>query len=792
MKKGLVASWQYKLARKIIHLRIYVIIIFIIITTFFVTVLKDIKIETHLQDFLPIHHPFIEVQRRLTDVFGGLNQVSIALEVKRGDIFNREFLDKVISFTEDLYLMEGVNIARINSIASRHIKHVVANEQGFFVERLLRVPPQTHKEMEEFKKKVIGDPNIYPKMVSRDFKSTLIYVDFNSGVKTSYIFDELMRLKEKYEDKNTHIHIAGRIILEGWLNFYLPRMFKILAVSLLVISVILYLTFRSKRGVILPLLDSSMACLWGMGTMKLIGLRLDPSTILVPFIVLSLGISHSVHTLKRYYEEMREPQMKSKHAVVNTMAHLFLPGIACVLTDGFGFLSLAFVPLPTIKSMAFASALGILANFFTSFMFTPCILSFLRRPRVVEVKKEEQHLWVDNILTRISVFSLNKRAGTALVVVFIMLAGISLLGIKRIVVGDNTEGSSYLYPDSPYNKAEAFINENFGGTNSYYIFVESKDSLLKVDKLKAIDSFQNYLLKNVRQAGSAVSIVNAIKGLNMFMFDGKREYFRIPDRDDVIAQYWFLYTVSGFPSDYDHLISRDERYCNIKFDFRNHKSSTVDKAVEVTRKFFATHRFSNVKFSYAGGDIGILYAINDIIKKTIIPNAMFITLLIFFYVSFIYRSYAAGGILILPLILSNLFVFAILGFMGLPITTEMLPLVSLSEGLGINYGIYILARLFDEMNEKRRTYRNILQYTLVTSGKAVFFSGFVVSLGILVWVFSPIRFQAQMGLNLCIALILNMVISLIMVPVFVWWFKPEFLFKGLKLRRVKRRKLRNN
>ena len=199
----------------------------------------------------------------------------------------------------------------------------------------------------------------------------MIQVDFESSAKTNYIFNSLMQLKKHYEDKNTKMYIAGRPILEGWLNHYLPRMFKILFLSFLVISVILYLTFRSKRGVFLPLIDSSMATIWGMGMMKLLGLRLDPSTILVPFIVLSLGISHSIHSLKRYYEEMRSPRMKSKHAVVNVVSHLLIPGVACVLTDGFGFLSLSLVPLPTIKSMALASGFGILANFFTSFMFTP-------------------------------------------------------------------------------------------------------------------------------------------------------------------------------------------------------------------------------------------------------------------------------------------------------------------------------------------------------------------------------------------------------------------------------------
>ena len=780
--KGLSASWQYRLARKIVHLRIYIILSCVVVTVFFISVLKDIKVETHLQDFLPQRHHFIKVQHRLTNVFGGLNQVSIALKVKEGDMFNKKFIDKIISLTEDLYLVDGVNIARVNSIASRHVKYVIANSHGFFVNRLLRAPPEDKKGMEELKKRIKMDPNIYGKMVSRDFKSTFIQADFESSAKTSYIFSTLQGLKKKYEDSNTKIYIAGRPILEGWLNFYLPRMFKILWISFLAIVVVLYLTFRSKRGVILPLLDSSMATIWGMGAMKLLGLRLDPSTILVPFIVLSLGISHSVHTLERYYEEVRSPTMKSKHAIVNTMAHLFLPGIACVLTDGFGFLSLTIVPLSTIKSMALASGFGIFANFFTSFMFTPCVLSFLHRPKILAVKREEQHRWVDNLLSKISIFSLNKKAGTTLVVSFIVVAVVSLFGIKRIVIGDNTQGSSYLYSSSPYNKAEKFINDNFGGTNSYYIFAESKNSILKVNKLKAIDSFQSYLPKEVSQVGSSLSVVNAIKALNMFMFDGRKEYFKIPDKDETAAQYWFLYTVSGFPSDYDHLISRNETMCNIKFDLRDHKSSTVNLVAQKTKEFFKNNKFKNIKFSYAGGDIGIFYAINDIIRKTVIPNALFISIIIFLYVSFIYRSFTAGWFLLLPLIFSNLLIFSLFGFVGIPINTEMLPLVSLSEGLGINYGIYIIARLFDEIRQKKKTYKNILYYTLVTSGKAVFFSGSIVSLGIFVWVFSPILFQARLGITLCLALILNMVTSLVMIPVLVWWIKPRFLFGRLRRR----------
>jgi predicted RND superfamily exporter protein len=364
---------------------------------------------------------------------------------------------------------------------------------------------------------------------------------------------------------------------------------------------------------------------------------------------------------------------------------------------------------------------------------------------------------------------------------------ISFFGIKRIVIGDNARGTGYLRQDRPYNIAEGFINNNFGGTNSYFILVESAGSLLKADILRSMDALQGYILKEVPQAGSSLSIVQAIKALNMFMFDGKREFFIIPDNDDTIAQYWFLYTLSGFPYDYDHLINRQENIANIKFDLKDHKAKTVDLVVAKTREFLNSRRDFPATFSFAGGDIGIFYAINDIIKKTMFPNVLFISALIFFYMSFAYRSFIAGWILFLPLLFSNLLVFAMFGFMGTPITTDMLPLVSLSEGLGINYGIYILARFYDEMKQKRMTYRRVLFHTLITSGKAVFFSGFIVSLGIFVWVFSPILYQARLGVNLCFILILNMVASLVMIPVFVWWIKPRFLFGNVGVRLKRRR-----
>ena len=774
-----------KFANAVIKYRLLFIAIFICVSLFFLYVIKDINFETNIDDFYPQRHPNLDVQNKLTDIFGGLNQVSIAIAVKDGDILNAETLGKVIRITNELYLMDGINAGRITSLSARKIKFTRANEEGFFVERVLRNVPKNDLQMMSLRDKIVLSPNVYIRMVSRDFKSTLIQADFQRGVSSRYIFSKLKEIKKRESDENTKIYIAGRSVLEGWLNNYLPKMLKILILTFLVVSFILYLTFRSKRGVILPLLDSSMATLWGLGTMKLMGFRLDPTTILVPFLILSLGISHSIHFMKHYYEEMKDRDKTSPAAVKRTLEMLFVPGLTAVITDGFAFLSLILIPLATIRSMALAAGFGIFSNFLTSFIFTPALISFMKHPRILEVRREEKHTIVDKFLGRLAYLSTHKKARIALLSAFVIAAVISISGIKRIVVGDNSFGSSHLYPRSEYNQAEKFINEKFGGTNSYYILVDGgePDSLIDSNALNKIDSLQQYLLKNVSQAGYAVSITDYIKGLNFAMFSGDRRYFTIPENNGTIAEYLFLYEMSAYPGDFEPVVTLDYAKANIKVDLKDHKSNTIADILSKTKLWLKknTTKKDGLKFMFAGGDIGMLAAINDIISRSIIPNILFISALIFVYIYFVFGSPIAGFLLLVPLLFSVLIVFGIFGITGMSLTCETLSLAALSEGLGVNYGIYVLTRLYQEVKRfGHPTYKEALRATLITSGKAVFFSGMIVSMGIFVWLFSDIRLQARLGFTLGLTLIINMVASLVLLPVLISIFKPRFIFENFK------------
>ena len=202
-----------KFSHTVIRYRLLFVLVFIAISLFFLYCLRDITFQTNIDDFYPQKHPFVNVQNKLTEIFGGLNQVSIAIHVKEGDILNPDTLNKVIRITNELYLMEGINAGRITSLSARKIKFIRATQEGFFVQRVLRDIPKNNLEMLNLRDKIVLSPNVYIRMVSRDFKSTLIQADFQTGVSSQYIFDKLKEIKKRESNSNTEIYVAGRPIL---------------------------------------------------------------------------------------------------------------------------------------------------------------------------------------------------------------------------------------------------------------------------------------------------------------------------------------------------------------------------------------------------------------------------------------------------------------------------------------------------------------------------------------------------------------------------------------------------
>ncbi len=750
---------KQQLARFVIRHRIFFLSLPLLISLVALLPLRRLQIATSLGDFVPLRHPVMEVQKKLEAVFGGLNQVSIVIAAKEGTIFQPAILKKVYQLTEDLYFTEGVNISRINGLAAHKMRRIQADETGFKIERLMPQVPETPAEVIRLQETVKRNPMVYGVFVSKDLTSTLIQADFFSGIASGKIFEKVRSLAASISGPEIEVYYSGRPILEGWLDFYLPKMGHLFILSLVILAGLLYLSFHSKRGVIIPLLSGLMASLWGLSCLAIAGYSLSPSTILVPFLVLALGVSHSVQFLKRYYEEAK----KSSHRYQTgekVLSSLWIPGSISLLTDGAGFLTLLFIPFRLLQTMALAATVGVFSLFLTTIFFIPALLSFLPLPPVKEIEKEQRPGFLDSLMVHISSWITERKK-----VIFLIFSVSALFGVRgllRLHVGDEQPGSPALYPDTHYNISEAFINRNFGGTDPYYIMVEGNipEALLSTEVLREMESLQSYLLQQVPEAGRGSSLVDYVKGFNMVFNEGKFEHYRIPEKDATIGEYLFLYSISGFPGDFDHVCSPDFRHASIKIDLKDHRSSTIKKLLLATKNWIATnHRTKTVNFLFPGGIIGQLAAVNDVIRKSIPQSLMLVTPVILVTSSLFLGSFQQGLLLLLPLLYSILVTFGVMGFMGAGLTVETLPLASLGIGLGVDYGIYILGRMKDEGRNKEAIRRSLL-----SSGKAVFFTAASVSAGVLVWIFSPVKMEAKLGITLACLLILNMVAALFLLP----------------------------
>ncbi len=750
----------------------------LIISLFFAYQLKNLSFQTNLGDFYPLKHPYLKIQHKLNEIFGGLNQVSIAIETKNGTILNPLTLEKVWQITNQLYLTEGINAGRVVSLSARKIKHVETNEEGFITDWLMHDPPKTKEGIETLKNRIIRNPLVYGPIVSADFQTTLIQADFESDVSSRRIFDLLQGIKKKFENANHAIYISGHPVLQGWLDFYLPSILRLFIITLISMSLVLYNAFKSKRGVLLPLASAAMATLWGLGLTALVGYKLTPSTVLAPFLIFALGVSHSVQFIKLYYENMGKGKHNSKEVSIKITRSLFVPAFTGLLTDGIGPFTLLWVPLGMIKSLAIAISFGVISIFFSTIILVPNILSFLKPPKRLEILKEERATLTNRILSYFAKLAISKQSRWMVITTFFILTLVALLGMNQLVVGDKNPGTSLLFSHSPYNQAEKFISEKFGTSDPYYIFVEGKhqDAFLSSEVLGEMDSLQRYLEKEVKGVGRTLSLVEYVKAMNMTMFAGKKEEFKIPDNDKTIAEYLFLYSLTGFPGDFDPVVNQNYEYANIKIDLKDHKAETINEVIRKTEEWIKlNHKNKEVDFSYAGGTIGMMAAVNQILAPMLTLNSLQTSFLVFLCLVCAYGSLVSGWLLIIPLVFRTLMVFGILGFLKVGLTAEMIPMVALGIGFGDDFGIYIVSRIKEILQEGGGSLKDALIEAMSTSGKAVFFTGLTLTVGIATWMFSSILMQVRLGALLGFFIFFNAIGTLGVLPSMIMTVKPKFL-----------------
>ena len=739
-----------------------------------------IEVRTVFEDMLPSRHEYVQTHEKFKDTFGGSNMVTIMFEVEQGDIFQTAVLDKVRSVTLGLREVSAVNQYQITSLASKKLKEVRASTAGI-ESRPLMWPdlPANAEAMAELKQAVLRNPLVYGPYVSKDLQATLITVDFiDQQVDYTKVFHEIRSLIDTVDDGSVKIRVVGDPILYGWVGHYLPETIQLVLAALAVTLIMLFVLLRTWRGLCLPLLAGAVSAIWALGICHLLNIHFEPLVIVVAMLITSRAVSHSVQIVNRFDDEIEllpPGHDTARIAARVALADLFRPGMLGVIADAACMMVVALSPIPMLQKLTVLSVVWVSTLTVSAVILTPVLLSFIRKPHgmahpldclPVLRKVLDLSVWVSLSRARYAVL------GVSLLVV--VAAGLYSLNLK---IGDANPGSPILWPSAQYNRDSTAINARFEGVDRMFVVLgdDQHPGLVKGNEaLQAMSSFQRFI-EAQPEVGGSLSIADVLPQVNSSLREGNPRYQELGGNGAVNGSLMAMLDSVSEPGDMSRFV--DDQYANgsVTLMFRDRQGETIRTAVARIKEFIASHPLSEGQWHLAGGLIGVMAAVNEIILASQIEAIALALLVLAVLCTLVYRSTMAGMVFMVPVIISNILTFAFMTWKGIGMNINTVPVAALGIGLGVDYAFYIADRVKEEI-AAGSTPEHAIRQALHSSGMGVIVTASVLILSTLLWWVSSLRFQAEMGLLMAIWLSVSAFSALFVMPSLIYVFRPRFIF----------------
>jgi predicted RND superfamily exporter protein len=748
-------------------------------TLFFAAALPKLRIYSDFADLLPQKHPYIQTYNRIKENFGGANLVVMAIEVDEGTIFNPETLRLIHETTQAVDNVEGINHNLVTSLTHRTVRKVFLDESGSLTSLPYYNPLNPPAGAEDFarvQRDVAANPQVYGLLVSPDFRAALIKAQLNeSAIDYVKTFAGLQAARDKARLAGHRVYMTGNPVLTGWVYTYLSQIVSILALTLGLLTLLLILYFRRFYGIALPLLGIALSSIWGLGVMALMGINLEPLSLPIPFLIAARATSHGVQLVSRYYEEL-EIVRDGKRAARNALDALFRPGSLAIIVDALGIAVLVLGTAPFNHKLGLAAGFWAMSVIFTVHFMVPLALTVLPMPKHTENKNQ----MIRDGLSRLMAATGGKRGGaiTALTIAAVLCV-VGLYFVGRVQLGESEPGSPLLHRDHDYNVSTAAINRRFPGSEELHVVARVKENgdIKRPDVMAAIERFQAHMLADPA-CGGTKAIPGVVRVVNRLTHNDDPRWFQIPDNKDEIGGLMFTYMASSpIPGALKEFTTPDENEANMVFFYKDHQADTVKRVAALAEAGVARlkEEVPDLTIELGGGIVGVTAASNEALHidhMIIIPTVMLIAFLL---VTAYYQSLHAGWLMVLPMLFSTVLTYAYMGWANIGISVNTVPVIAVGVGVGIDYAVYFMDRIREEMARQRDISKAVVT-AVATTGYAVTFTAVTLIAGVVMWIFlSDLRFQSDAAMLLSFMLVVNAIAAMYIVPSWCMVFKPHFV-----------------
>jgi predicted RND superfamily exporter protein len=741
--------------------RFIVLALFALITAYLGYQMTQLRPDASFEKMIPADHPFIvAMKEHRSDLGASGSSIQIAVEAVDGDIFTVDFMETLRQINDEIFYFEGVNRNSLKSVWAPSVRWMQVTPDGFEGGQVIGGYDGTEATMDKLRSNVLRSGQV-GRLVADDFSAAIVQVslfdrDPTTGKPMNYL--ELSKkleseVREKYENDKVRIHIIGfgKVVGEMLEGVGAILLFAVITIAITFLLLLAYC--RCPRGAVAPLVCSIIAVIWQLGLLTVFGYGLNAYSILVPFLVLAIGVSHGVQMVNAMANQLSHGHSNLKSARL-AFRSLYIVGVTALITDAFGFITLLVIEIEVIRDLGFAAGIGVAAIVFTNLVLLPTILSFTGMKPARH--RDDDYQWQGSKIWRAMSYCAHPKVAPVSVLVALGLFGLGYMGGKDLKIGDLDPGAPELHPDSTYNLDVKYITDNFAvSTDTLITLVETgTEECMQWQNVELIDRF-SWMLENVPGVQSVASLSAVSKRAAMGQNEGSLKWMDISVNQQILNA-----TKRAVPP---VLANRECNLAPVVAFLDDHKAETLARVVNAVESFAEEHNSPDIRFRLAAGNGGIEAATNQVITDAQLKILVYVYAVVILVVGLTFRSFTSILCIVLPLALTSALCHALMTYLGIGIKVATLPVVALGVGVGVDYGFYIFSNLILHVKEgvtTQEAYRRALE----TTGKAVAFTGITLAIGVCTWVFSPIKFQADMGKLLAFMFLVNMVCALWLLP----------------------------
>ena len=815
----------HRMAEKLVFgNRPIVLILFAIATVIFTFFAVQLRVDAGFKKQIPLKHEYMQTFLDYEQEFGGANRVLIAVLDKKGDMFNQPFFQTMEKITQDAKSIDSVDEARVRSIFTPNVRFVEVVEDGFAGGNV--IPPDFTPNVDGFEatpeqfatiKANMEKASIVGRLVAKDFSGAMVWVDLvpenpDKGVKVDYnkIATQLDAIRAKYENEHTTVAIIGFAKMVGDITAGARSVIWFFGMTIAFTWLLLFIYSSSVKLASLTVFCALVSVVWMLGALRLLGFGIDPMNMLTPFLIFAIAVSHGEQMINRFRGEIffggleeGTPEELSKRvgldpetAARDAFRALLVPGSVALIAGCIGFAAILVIPIRIIFELAITATVGVALTILTDLVLLPVLLSYTRlsnlpRKRAYRLRQLTQF---DKIWTVLAKFSKPVPAAIILLVGIAIWFAAERFG-EHVMIGDAQKGVAELRPDARYNQDAVLISDKFAlGVDILNVIAEGPPSACtnSYPVMELIDRFA-WHLRNVEGVAQVITLPMAAKIVNAGWNEGNVRWRSLPRDADTLRL-----ATQGFETD-TGLLNADCSAIPIMAFLTDHRATTIDRVINAVKQFREDNHawagpnvnlrqqladeaaggeapegsLNKVNLRLATGNVGVMAAINDEVRavKRQILYMLYAAVFVMCLISF--RSPRAALCITLPLVLVTELGHALMVYLDIGMKINTLTVVALGVGIGVDYGIYIFARMRESLLAGKPLTEAYFA-SLKTTGIAIFYTALTLAVGVGTWVFSDLKFQADMGVMLTFMFVVNMVAAIVFLPALCRWILRPF------------------